>query len=135
MRRRHRPLPRAIDPRRGYDLLAIPRAVVEVEIAELRHVVGSQIKAAFSVRDVLRIGFAPANARNTQGFEQLVSRKIQRVSSGLLGDQRRQNVRIATVVLEARAGRVRHRLAENKLGDIRSLVHSHDGFVGSIGVF
>src|ERR1700721_3126234 len=74
--RRHRPLSHAIDPRRRNNLLAVPRAFVKVEIAKLRHVVRREIKAAFAVRDALRVRVAPPDARNTQWLEQFVSCKI-----------------------------------------------------------
>ena len=79
---------------------------------------GVSEKSGFAIGHALRIDVAPFGAGDAERFEQLLLREIERVLPGLPGDQRRQQIGVAAVVVEFGAGRVGHRLVQHEFGAV-----------------
>src|SRR6202035_6065116 len=88
-----------------------------------------QRESGFAIRHALGVDAAPLRAGNAERFEQLLLGEIECALSGLFGDQGREDIGIAAVVVELAARRVRHRLVKDEGGTVRTLVHPDDGLV------
>src|ERR1700688_4174556 len=94
-----------------------------------------QEKPGFAIGDALGIDATPPCTGDAERFEQLFPCEIECALSGLFGNQGREHIWISAVVVELTSRCARHRLAEDELGTIRTLVHSHDGLIRRVGLF
>ncbi len=114
-------LAHALDPRRRQDLLSFPHAAAQVEIADLRHVARMHVEAGAAARDALRVG-PPQHVLDAERPEQHLARIVERALAGDLGQDGRQQMAVAAVVVEARARRLRHRLDRGRTAASRDCV-------------
>src|SRR5205823_781056 len=82
---------RRFDPRRGHELLPVPPALLKVELAEFRNVLGADAQAIPAGRDALGAGL-PRRAVDAQRLEQARSQVVEDRLAGRLLDGGREHV-------------------------------------------
>src|ERR1700730_16242536 len=110
------------DPTRRDDLTSIPNAVAEIKITKLRHVAGLKEEPIAADRDAAGIA-PPEDIGNAEMLEQMLSRIVQSALSGELGQNGRQKVWVAAVIVERSAWFRRHRPVEDELLPIGAALH------------
>ena len=79
------------DPRGGHELLALPLAFLQIQLAEPRDVLGADAQAVAAGRDALRAGL-PGRVLDPQGLEQSRLQVIEHGHAGHLLDDGREHV-------------------------------------------
>ena len=105
---------RLLDPFLRDQLLAVPFALLQVELAELGEVFGAEVEAAAAERVALGAA-VPAGVLDAQRLEQSRLEVFQHGLAGHLRDDGREHVAAERVVLEVGAGLVRDGVGEELL--------------------
>ena len=104
---------------------ALPFAAAQVKVADFGHVAGCQIQPHATHVDALWIT-APIKIRNAQRGKKLLRRKVGQRHTNLPGQNGRQQLRIAAVVVKAGARCIGHRAVQNKLHPVFIALHGKE---------
>ena len=113
---------RSFEKGRWHQRLVFPLAVPQIEVTDLGHVARQQSEAVAASRDALRV-FPPVPGGDPERTEQPGLGVILSTHSRQLGEDRRQKLGIAAVVVEDIPGRIRHRTIEDEFGPVRAAFH------------
>ena len=113
---------RVVDPVRRQQAFSFQGAIMQPERAEFGHVARLQVEAVAAGRHTLRVA-APLPVGDTERSEQLFPGVVLGALAGDLRQDRREDMRIAAVVVEGGAGFARHCVVEDVLDPVAAALH------------